>query len=455
MTGLRRAASVAPFLLFLAIYLPAAGHGFMLDDYSWVLTSRVRSFADFVELFRTDNGFYRPVVGLTFSVNEWMFGPRAFGYGVTNVALALACAGMIVALARALTLPRGAAILAGALWLLNFQGTRTAVQWVSGRTALVVILAATASALALVRGRTVLALAFAAAALFAKEEAVLLPLVLLAWVYILRAYGRDTGINAAAWIAGAAGVLAAYFIARGATNAMTLANAPAHYHLTLDPVLFAKNVLRYGDRVLTTPLLLLAGGLVLLGRPRPILDSSTRMMLWLGGLWVAGGFALTLFIPTRSDLYACFPAVGVCLGVAAISGRCWEQAPFARQRRALVCLLVALVALSPVYYLRTERRTKLTQFAAATLNDLVALTAPLPANAIVVIDDDVAARRTDQPNLEDAFGGLLNDAYALMTGRRLQFRIEPAPPDSAPPPACDGCVVLRLKVADGRVLPRE
>ena len=45
MTGLRRAASVAPFLLFLAIYLPAAGHGFMLDDYSWVLTSRVRSFA--------------------------------------------------------------------------------------------------------------------------------------------------------------------------------------------------------------------------------------------------------------------------------------------------------------------------------------------------------------------------------------------------------------------------
>ena len=62
-----------------------------------------------------------------------------------------------------------------ALWLLNFHGIRTAVLWVSGRTALVVILASTLSALAVVRGRTGLALLALAAAVFAKEEAVLLP----------------------------------------------------------------------------------------------------------------------------------------------------------------------------------------------------------------------------------------------------------------------------------------
>jgi hypothetical protein len=453
--ALVRTACAAPFVLFLAVYLPAAGHGLMLDDYSWILTSQVRSFSDFIDLFRTDNGFYRPVVAVTFSANEWMFGTRPLGYGVTNVLLALACGWLIVALARALAVPKGAAILAGALWLLNFQGTRTAVQWVSGRTVLVLILAATASALALVRGRTILALVFAALALFAKEEAVLLPVLLLGWIYVLRAHGRDTGIKAWVWIAGTAAILAVYFIARGSTGAMTIANAPAHYHLTLDPVLFVKNVMRYADRVLTTPLLLLIGALALLGRAKPLLDERSRMILWLGGLWLAGGFGLTLFIPTRSDLYACFPAVGVCLAAAAIAGRSWEQAPVTRQRRALVCLLVALVALSPIYYLRTERRTKLTEFAAATLGDLVTLTARLPPNATVVIDDDVGARQTDQPNLEDAFGGLLNDAYALMAGRRLRIRIEPAPPDLGPAPACATCIDLRLKVSGGRLLPRE
>ena len=77
-----KAGCAAPFVLFLAVYGPAAGHGFMIDDYSWVLTSRVRTLADAGALFLSTTGFYRPVVALTFSVNEWMFGSHPLGYGL-------------------------------------------------------------------------------------------------------------------------------------------------------------------------------------------------------------------------------------------------------------------------------------------------------------------------------------------------------------------------------------
>jgi hypothetical protein len=40
---LTRLAVAAPVVLFLGVYLPAAGRGFIQDDYVWVLHSRARS----------------------------------------------------------------------------------------------------------------------------------------------------------------------------------------------------------------------------------------------------------------------------------------------------------------------------------------------------------------------------------------------------------------------------
>lgn len=185
-SGWTKAACLAPLVLFLGVYLPTAGHGFIQDDYSWILQNRVRSIGELLEVFRRDNGFYRPVVALTFTLNEWMFGANAFGYGMTNVVLALLCCASIVRLARAVRLPWGAATLAGALWLLNFHGIRMSVLWISGRTALVLTLAATAAATSLMRGHVVAATAWLIVALFAKEEAILLPIILLVWLRIFR-----------------------------------------------------------------------------------------------------------------------------------------------------------------------------------------------------------------------------------------------------------------------------
>jgi hypothetical protein len=112
---LRRAALFAPFVLFLAVYLPTAGHGFVRDDYQWVLSSRVHDWRGLMDLFHFDNGFYRPLVSLTFMLDGWMFGADPFGYGMTNIVLALLCCASIAWLARSLGLSRGAAMLAGSL----------------------------------------------------------------------------------------------------------------------------------------------------------------------------------------------------------------------------------------------------------------------------------------------------------------------------------------------------
>lgn len=423
-TGLKVSAACVPFAVFLGVYLFAATHGLMLDDYAWILHSRVRSLGDVFSLFTQDNGFYRPVVALTFAANELMFGAWPIGYGVTNVLLALGCAGAIAALGRSLGLTRGAAAMMAGLWLLNFHGMRTAVLWVSGRTALVVILASTLSAVAVVRGRTVLALIALAVAMFAKEEAVLLPGILFIWILVLRNRPGVTPVSSWKWLAGSAVVVVGYAFARGTTNAMTIETAPDWYRLTMDLGRLYRNGYIYLDQVATAAAAATLVALLLLGRPRPLFDRDTRQILALGAVWMIGTFGLTIWLMPRSDLYVCLPSVGVCLAAAHVCQRGWQQASAGRQRLALVAALVIVPLTAPVHYLRTVRRGAILQFAQVVLTQLTAQTADLPADSLVVLKDDERARAQSAPNLEDAFAEAIHPAYELATGRRLRFRIE-------------------------------
>jgi hypothetical protein len=83
-------------------------------------------------------------------------------------------------------------------------------------------------------------------------------------------------------------------------------------------------------------------------------------------------------------------------------------------------------------------------FGAQALNDIEQAVAALPSGSEVVIYDDPDARATNTPNLEDAFGSMLDEAYELSSGRRMRFRIEVAN-DAGPEGA------LRLQLVDGRV----
>lgn len=170
--------------VFLLVYVPRAGLGFIADDFGWVLDSRVRSAGDIARILTSDNGFYRPVITLTFSINEWWAGTDAGPYGVTNVLLALACAVAVACLGRTLGLTAGGAAAAASIWLLNPHAVNMAVLWLSGRTALLLTLFATLSAALLIRRRPIGAVAVFALALFSKEEAILLPPILAAWLLL-------------------------------------------------------------------------------------------------------------------------------------------------------------------------------------------------------------------------------------------------------------------------------
>src|SRR5690242_4263446 len=98
-------------VLFGLAYLPDVGHGFVKDDFQWILDGR-RLGATLTDT----SGFFRPVVGLSFRINDALSGVNAFAYGVTNFALAAACAALLYVLTRTFGLGASASLMAAAVW---------------------------------------------------------------------------------------------------------------------------------------------------------------------------------------------------------------------------------------------------------------------------------------------------------------------------------------------------
>ena len=109
-------------LVLLVIYLPDLGHGFVKDDFVWIASNQLTTLSELVTPFRHAPNFYRPVVAVSFAVDWWLFGVEPFPYGLTNLVLLLAAAAALGSLAVALGMSRGSAIVAVALWTLNFMG---------------------------------------------------------------------------------------------------------------------------------------------------------------------------------------------------------------------------------------------------------------------------------------------------------------------------------------------
>ncbi len=471
MTFSRRFLLVAAALVLVAVcaaYAPYAGKGFKQDDFGWVASSRVRQLGDWPALLARNTGFYRPVVAVTFSLDELAFGMKPLGYGLTNLALLVACLIAIAGLARALDLPPGAALAAGAIWALNFQGINMAVVWTSGRTALVLVLFAVLAARAFVRGHRLSAAVFTLLALLSKEEAVMLPVLLFLWAGVVpcgRPQGAaPTGVAGSqsgfSWRAAARAIwpllvpLAVYAALRQFSGAFGPLSAPPYYRLTLVPSRVVDNAVKYLDFAATWPAALVVLAAALAGVvPRPSRHEARVVLL--GVIWLAAGYAITVFLPIRSPLYACFPAVGASLAAAALLSAVWARSSArARSRLAIVALVLPFVLL-PVYWARNVRHAKGAQLSAQLLHDLEAARPQIPADAVVVLLDDRRLPPTEQ--LPAAFGTLYDIAVRDTLGRPTRSWVEPPPdgwelsglqrPDPAAPKVVfalkDGHLVLR------------
>jgi hypothetical protein len=443
-TRLNTFALALPFAVFLVIYGAAVGHGFVADDFGWILNSRVHDARDLRALFFKSSGFYRPVVGLTFAADYAVFHTRPLGYGLTNVFFVCTCAVLLFLVARELGLRAEAALLAAALWLLNPHGINTAVMWMSGRTSLLLTMGSLAAALTLLRGHPFLALLPAAFALFSKEEAFLLPAILLVWWMTVRREDPPSRRQIVLWLAAASVLIAVYLAFRFQTGAMTPWTAPSYYRFTGNPLTIAINIREYADRSMTFPAAVAILAWIVL-RPVERHAFVSRPVAICGAAWMLFGFGLTVFLPVRSSLYACFPSVGACLIAADIAARRWEAAEAAARRRAAVAGIVAALAMSPVYVLRNRATLANARFSTTVLRTLERSTRGVPGGATVVVLDD----RTRRPNVETAFNLALADAFELTAGRRLTFWVEPELQHARPAgllPPCGACVAARVDV---------
>ncbi len=332
--------------ILVAIYGPGIGKGFVKDDVVWVGANHVTSWSDVRALvFRTD-GFYRPVVATTFALDRAVYGIRPFGFGVTNLLLLLMGAGALAYLATALGLRPTMAIVAAGVWALNFHAVNMAVLWLSGRTALCVVIAALLAATGIVRGRPIAAGVAALVAMLAKEEAVMLPFILSGWAWVLagersaRACRDVIRLTWPTWIA-----LVIYFALRAQTAAMTPMTAPDAYRFALSPGALVGNGLEYLDRTCTfSAIVLIVAHLI--AWHRPVMTPAVGRVLLLAGMWFAGTFALTIFVPTRSSLYALLPSVAPALVTGFLLQQLWD-ATRAMAHRRLVATAVRSTDTAP------------------------------------------------------------------------------------------------------------
>jgi hypothetical protein len=394
-------------VVFLAIYLPDIGHGFISDDYRWIVESRVESVWDAIGLLGKNIGFYRPLVSLTFAADYAVWEANAFGYALTNLLLLGAAAVLLFALARTFGLARGASLVGVGVWLFNFHAVNMALLWISGRTALLASVCALITSHLFLRGRFRLAGAAGLAAMLSKEEAVVLPVLFTAYMWSRGRPGRILTSTWALW-----GALALYLALRLQSDAFWPGDAPPFYAFTRSPAVIGRNVLEYADRAGTVAvvviLLLFAFTRV---RTTAFLEPERHALVF-AALWIPAMFALTVLVPVRSSLYALLPSIGSALAVAAVAAVASRVRPEGFSRAAIV-LAIAIVALVPVYRSRNVRWVALAELSERVMTTLERDTAGRPSGHVVLVDDP-----TERFNLDAAFGALFPEAARLRLGDR-------------------------------------
>jgi hypothetical protein len=444
-----------------SIYLPGIGHGFVKDDFVWVSRSQIRTADDFGRMFRAPTGFFRPLVSASFAANRVLFGVHPLGYGLTNFALLIGCAGAVWVLARTLSLSGQAAAFGTFVWAFNFHGINAAVMWISGRTALLLTACAVLGAVDFVKGRHVRSSIWIFFAMLSKEEAVALPLILGLW--FLRTGPRAVAVKGArsALLERAPSLMAAalalgcpllgYLALRLRSGAFSPVSAPPYYQLSFSPGRLLANLAPYADRSLTFAAVMLVLVAAICRPKRLRLQDEEWSAVRFGVLWSAGGFALTMFLPVRSSLYVCFPAVGVAVTAAALAGAVWRESSSGRQATSLIVCALLPFALWPVYHARNRRSVSEAELSRSVLTQLAAIARSTPQTPLrIIVRDDRRAR----PSLDDAFGTLMQEAVDLIVGPQVRVWILPPPAGAplagvGPPPPPD--VVLRLR--DGAVEP--
>jgi tetratricopeptide (TPR) repeat protein len=320
-----------------------------------ILTSSFWETGDLHDRFRS---FFRPVVSLSYALDYAIWELNPHGFHLTNLLLHLICCWLVFRIAAREGVSAWAALAGAALFAVHPVHVES-VAWISGRTDLLCALFMLAAFLAQKRWRLVALLLFALA-LFSKEMAATLPLLIFGERLLRERKLRPAW--AAAWPFLI--VLGLYLVARS----LVLAGGGAEL-FSLGPIAYAATALFVVGRYLTllimpvgldahypylpldsllAPLALLSALmlLVMVAAAWLLARRSPRGLYWLGWIFVSllpvlafGRFGDVLL----ADRFLYLPSVGLALLVAL-----WLPAIPLRRAVAVVVivLVVALTALS-------------------------------------------------------------------------------------------------------------
>ncbi len=418
---------------FTIVYLPDVGHGFISDDFRWIVQNRVGDMRDLLAVFSSNVGFYRPVVSASFAADYALWGASAWGYGLTNFALCVASGVALFLLATRMSLPPWAALLASGAWLFNFHAVNMALLWLSGRTALLATFFALITAHAILRSRHGLAGIAALVAMLSKEEAVVLPALFTAFLFTT----ERTGTTLSAWRHLLAVVrrmvplwaaLAVYAGLRLQSGAFWPGDAPAFYRFSFSPFVIGRNLLEYADRAGTVAAAVTIALLAVTRIGRPRFSDAERRVLVLAALWVPSTYVLTVLLPVRSSLYALLPSIGSALAVGAVASAAGRAKPAAVRTLGLV-LLLTTVLLIPVYRARNVRWVRLAELSEHVMVTLANSARGRSDGGHVVLVDAPAERF----NLVSAFGSLLPEAIQLRVGQGWSGELVTAADEASQP----------------------
>jgi tetratricopeptide (TPR) repeat protein len=181
-----------------AAYLNALDNPFVYDDHDTVIANR--SLADLSNIrFILVYSPFRPLVNASYALDRWLWGYRPLGYHLTNIGLHVAAVVLLYAWIRRLLSDSGsarsahlAAFIGAALFAVHPLQSE-AVAYVSGRSELMcavwfiaALLLARQAILSGTRTRGALAAACGVLAIASKETGLVLPIVFLAYDWLLR-----------------------------------------------------------------------------------------------------------------------------------------------------------------------------------------------------------------------------------------------------------------------------
>jgi hypothetical protein len=166
-------------------------------------------------------------------------------------------------------------------------------------------------------------------------------------------------------------------------------------------------------------------------RCRPRIDAAARPLLAMLTLWWLGMFAITIWLPVRSSLYAVCPSAAAAIVSALLIDRMRSAAT--RPPLPLAPALAVLLAGSiPIYQIRDDLRVEAARVSQRTLGEIERDLPTLPRTGVVVLHDD-----PDGSVFREAFGDLASEAMRTRFGRDWDVRIEDA---SRPPAGRDGVI---------------